>query len=326
MKTASQTVGSLLWLALTVLSVARCSSDNPLSSTLPGSRIAFTSTLGGLQQVYVIGANGAGLVQVSHTTGEAHWPRWSPNKDQLAFHGTNSIGDPGVDIWVVAPDGTGEVNLTQSPDSYESAPTWSPDGQKLAFVTGRDGNPEIYVMNANGSGQQRLTLNTHHDHLPLWSPKGDRIAFVSNRNDTTDLYVMKPDGSSQQRITHSATVEYDPEWSPDGSLIAFHGGNIDTTQIYAVALDGRETRLTNSLQPVREPSWSPDGKRIAYAGYDGIHVMDRNGSNDHVVPTTDRFDRVPVGPATVERSRSRGVRTSFGRSSSSNLMGPADRT
>ena len=92
-------------------------------------------------------------------------------------------------------------------------PAWSPDGRKIAFS--RDGpgsNDEIYVINADGSGQRRLTQSGRQ---PLWSPDGQKIAFRSKRNGNDDIYVMNPDGSGQRNLTRNpARVDDSLAWSP----------------------------------------------------------------------------------------------------------------
>src|SRR5207249_7560561 len=104
-------------------------------------------------------------------------------------------------------------------------PTWSPDGTRIAYrhQSGDDQTTEIFVMNADGSGQRNLTRNDVADWGPDWSPDGSSIAFNSAMGSTgwSGLfgYVMAPDGSELQRLSNHY-VEY-PAWSPDGSRIAF---------------------------------------------------------------------------------------------------------
>jgi len=282
-------------LSITILLLAGCSSDKVVSPAPHVQKIAFTSERTGLRQAYVMAVSGGGLGRISHTNGQAYSPKWSPNGLRLAYWSTDYLGDNGMDIFTVAPDGSGEINLTKSPGIFDSQPSWSPDGTHLALSTNRDGNSEIYVMGADGSGAQRLTNDPASDYGPMWSPRGDWIAFTSSANETTDLYVMRPNGTGVKRLTRTPTVEYDPQWSPDGSSIAFWGGNIDSTQIYVVSPDSSTIqRVTNSPIPVQEPSWSPDGARIAYAADDGLHIVHRDGSNGAPIPGTSHFDHQPT--------------------------------
>ena len=91
----------------------------------------------------------------------------------------------------------------------------------IAFESLRDGNFEIYVMNADGSGQTRLTNNPVLDGSPSWSPDGGRIAFESLRDGNVEIYVMNADGSGQTRLTNDPAFDGSPSWSPDGGRIAF---------------------------------------------------------------------------------------------------------
>ncbi len=103
-------------------------------------------------------------------------------------------------------DGTGQRNLTRNAANdflWLSSSSWSPDGRKIAFGRDRDGNgssDDIYVINADGSGQRRLTQDGQQ---PLWSPDGQKIAFRSKRNGNDDIYVMNPDGSGQRNLTRN---------------------------------------------------------------------------------------------------------------------------
>ena len=100
-------------------------------------------------------------------------------------------------------DGSNPRRLTNH-SADDVSPTWSPDGRHIAFVSGRDGNPEIYVMGSDGSNSRRLTDNIADDVSPSWSPDGRHIAFVSDRNRDVNLeiYVMGSDGSNPRRLTH----------------------------------------------------------------------------------------------------------------------------
>ena len=100
-------------------------------------------------------------------------------------------------------------------------PAWSPDGRKLAFVSQRDGNSEIYVMNADGSAQENLTRQPASDSHPSWSRDGRRIVFVSRRDGNAEIYVMNADGSGLRNLTRTPSDDLDPAWSPDGRAIAF---------------------------------------------------------------------------------------------------------
>ena len=115
-------------------------------------------------------------------------------------------------------DGSGQRRLARHATTSFSAPTWSPDGRKLAFVSDRDGfvsvyTPEIHVVNVDGSGQRNLTRNPASDSDPVWSPDGRKITFVRN----FEIYVMNADGTGQTNLTRNPAHDFAPAWSPDGT-------------------------------------------------------------------------------------------------------------
>jgi TolB protein len=118
------------------------------------------------------------------------------------------------------PDGTGVTRLTHSVGS-DWLPAWSPDGTKIAFTSDREDpgctficNEEIYVMNADGGGQTRVTSNPASDLGPDWSPDGSKIAFESYRDGNYEVYVMNADGTGQTNLTNNPASDHRPAWSP----------------------------------------------------------------------------------------------------------------
>src|SRR5437763_1434865 len=115
--------------------------------------------------------------------------------------------------------------------------SWSPDGKQIAFASARTGNFDIWVMNADGSDQRRLTTNPTMDCWPAWSPDGKRIAFTSNRDGNYEIYVMNADGTGQRNLTaHPAQDNY-ATWSPDGKRIAFISTRDGGHDIYVMDVD-----------------------------------------------------------------------------------------
>jgi len=125
---------------------------------------------------------------------------------------------------------------TPTPDpSPTASPTPAPtpiqlSGGKIAFTSNRDGNQEVYVMNADGSNQTNLSSNPANDLAPTRSPDGTKIAFTSNRDGNQQIYVMNADGTNQTRISNNNANDNIPRWSPDGTKIAFQtdrDGNVE---------------------------------------------------------------------------------------------------
>src|SRR2546428_769783 len=160
----------------------------------------------------------------------------------------------------------------------------------IAFVSDRDGNADIYVMNADGSSPTRLTNNPAADLDPAWPPDGTKIAFASNRDGNYTIYVMNADGSNPSRLTAGQATA----WSPAGKKIAF----ISYDRGAVVGADGfGEHALTTGTDNNESSVWSPDETQIVFSGacVDAcsgaldIYVMNADGSG--VVRLTDRVGR-----------------------------------
>jgi hypothetical protein len=170
---------------------------------------------------------------------------------------------------------------------------------KIAFVSDRDGNAEIYSCNADGSNIHRLTNNAATDDQPAWSPDGSHIAFVSDRTGQSEIYIMNADGSNVVRKTFSESYSQNPTWSPDGTRIAYLAPSNGRSGIWVVdagGTSGSPSLLYEADGKVRQPSWSPDGTKLALVSdrfaYDivyDIFTINADGTNLTAL-TDDIFD------------------------------------
>ena len=271
-------------------------------------------------EIYVMNADGSGVVQLTDNDAFDLYPAWSPDRKRILFTSDRDNDFKSHDIYVMNADGSGVEQLTDGCSNRD--PSWSPDGERIAYASRGD----IYVMDSDGSDVVQLTgtpdescggvfINSHEIVLsllsldfdsayyyyrneegtvepltdseykalnlsygnghPVWSPDGDRIAFLSNRSGSGDIYVMNVDGSGVERLTEGNSLR-GISWSPDGERIVFDAGDI-----YVMNADGSDVvQLTDNYFPFHFPSWSPDGERIAFFSYDdfGIKVMNLDGS------------------------------------------------
>ena len=136
----------------------------------------------------------------------------------------------------------------------------APRKAQIVFVSDRDGNGEIYVMDTEGKNQRNLTNHPASDFAPAWSPDGKKIAFVSTRRrGSDDIYVMDAKGRNVQRLTDHPGSDEKPAWSPDGRKIAFNSNRDGSDDIYVMDADGKNVRkITNHPRNDYFPTWSSD--------------------------------------------------------------------
>lgn len=153
------------------------------------------------------------------------------------------------------------------------------DPSELAFASNRDGDVEVFVMNADGSEQTQLTQNDVSDGFPRWAPDGTKLAFSSGAG----IAVVSAEGKMLYASSYETSLANAPSWAPDSEHITFHATIDGNFEVYSMRYDGTElTRLTfdESLSDSC-PEYSPDGSRIAFGrGFGGfdVYVMDANGA------------------------------------------------
>jgi len=229
------------------------------------------------ERLVTSGLDGSGQ-KVAFAPDEPVWrPQWSADGKWIVCAVGPTFAGPSakVDIWKLRPDGTEAQNLTGGAAANNGFPYFSPDGKRIVFRSGRDGNHEIYLMNADGTGVRRLTDNAATDTMPSFSPDGKEIAFVSNRGGDYEIYTLKIDADSNpgelRRITDSPGFDTHPVYSPDGKWLVFsssRGGLNDEEplltifnpqpygELYALRLaDGMTVRLTHNKWEDGTPTW-----------------------------------------------------------------------
>ena len=213
------------------------------------------------------------------------------------------------DLYVMRVNGTGQTRVTNA-QMDAASPTWSPDGQHIAFDAGTQGSRAIYEVLDSGTGLKRLTSATTDSIQPAWSPNGKLIAYVATVNGVGHIMVMNADGSKPHQLTSGSSNDYGPSWSPDGKRIIFESNRSGSFNLYVMsAAGGAPTRLTQtSGSDDFQPSWSPNGKQIAFVSNRNsddvqVFVMNANGSGQKMMtPATGKtVNYAPVWSADSKR-------------------------
>ncbi|MEK6279383.1 MAG: DUF5050 domain-containing protein [Acidobacteriota bacterium] len=310
----------------------------PAPST-DGVRIAFASDEG----LYIVNSDGSGQQQLSETDWDPNFrPEVIPVADPgttVTGRIVDGADQPvpsatiklfGQTVATSGPDGTFSVagvstlkgNLTviasatsggRIDSGFSAATAPVPNGltqvgdvriaQKVAFVSERDGNSEIYLMDADGSNQVRVTSTEADESRPSLSSDRTKIAFATNKDGHDEIYFMNLDGSNPLRVSFvrgNCIGDSDPEWSPDGTKILFTGWhNSSNPDIYVVNADSTNLqRLTTSTALDYLPSWLPDGRIMFVSHRDNsfgeIYVMNADGSNQTRLTSNSVSEREPT--------------------------------
>jgi Tol biopolymer transport system component len=301
-----------LTVCLCVLAIA---ATVPAGAAFPGKngKIAFDGLID--NDIFTVNPSGVPApVRITTNPVAGDGAAYSPDGFRIVFHGSGSTNN---DIFVMNSDGTGIRRITT--DNVNNYPAWSPDGTRIVYVSRRDTtafpNPgrddEIFTVNADGSGQRRLTNNDGDDTRPAWSPNGARIAFTAFRDfgpNTNNDAIMVMDaadangdgnGDNERIFQANGGPDDNATWSPNGANIAWDDNGDILVKGSATGNVNPDTipRLTDagSGRDGFQPAWSPDGTRVAFIGrrpttsdpYDIFHVSATGGAESRVTTNAD---------------------------------------
>jgi Tol biopolymer transport system component len=199
-------------------------------------------------------------------------------------------------VYTIRPDGSGLRRLTEVGEGHAAfQPRWAADGRTIVYVSDETGNPELYVVKANGTSKRQLTSDPEYDNSwPTFSPDGSHIAFsrCSNFLRTCDLAVMRSDGSQIRSIAGGYWHHAQPAYSPDGKTIAYTSDEGGFWSLLWLAKADGSDRHSISPAPLAadRPDWSPDGGTITYTGNPRagqVFLSRPDGSGLHAITTTD---------------------------------------
>jgi len=221
--------------------------------------VSFGSCCAGAAGIYVIKPDGAGQKRIYAPKFDdaSLVSAWSSQGTRVAYVAPGGL-------WTMSPAGKQRRRLSKGMGDT-LAPTWAPDGKRIAFVdlaARRGSNYALYVIGSNGKGMKRIVRGAKYQNNPAWAPSGKLIMFERG----SSLWTVKPDGTGQKRVAPGTS----PSWSPDGESVAFdRNGNLWTMKANGTAAH-MIAEVPSSTAGI---AWSPDGTWIAYAIADRGDVM-----------------------------------------------------
>lgn len=229
-----------------------------------GGFIAFSSDRSGNQELWLQSLSNPAMTNITNSEASEESIDYSGDGQFLCFNSNRSSGN--WDLWKQVRSSGTLVRLTTHP-SNDGEPAISPDGHKIAFISGRAGHIDIWVMNSDGSSARALTNDAYLDLMPCWTPDGQYITYASNRNGNFDIWSVPVSGGESVLITGEAADEVYPSWSPDGSCLAYSSEESGNSDIYLLY-----------QQSAAAPSVIPSGSEVVIDG-----KMDR-GEWDDALP------------------------------------------
>ena len=227
---------------------------------MASAKVLAISNRTGKKELYVCDADGGSLRQLTRDNAISLVPHWSPDGKRLVYTSYYRSQFPDVFIIELA---SGERRCVADFPGLNSSAAFSPDGRDLALILSKDGSPDLFVMDVNGSRLTKLTdTKRAAEASPSWSPDGQQIVFVSDRSGTPQLYIVGRSGGEPRRLAVGGSQNVDPDWGANG-YIAYSSLIGGVFQVYALNPATGETRqISREDANYEEPSWAPDGRHV----------------------------------------------------------------
>jgi TolB protein len=254
------------------------------------TKIYFVSSRSGTKEIWAMDYDGRNQHAITHLGTVSLSPRVSPDNSRIAFA---SLGREGWSIRMFSLDlGRLVAFPAGTAGGANQSPAWSADGARLAFSSSRSGDPEIWIVDANGANLRRVTSFVGPDVAPSWNPRTNlQLAWVSGRTGLPQIYTMDLDGANIQRMTDGGYA-ISPSWSPNGQFLAFswnrkYGpGDPGGQDIYVMDIASKRwLQVTHESGSNDFPCWAPDGRHIVFeraiGGRSQIWTMLADGTDQH---------------------------------------------
>lgn len=242
--------------------------DYEPDSSPDGQTLVFVSDRSGEggTQLYLMNVDGSDVRRLTFSgrddaTVVDDYPHWSPDGSRIVFQRTKTVaGRADADIWLIDLDTGGELQLTDTPNAWDSTPSFATDGDSVLFESNRDGDFDIHRLDLATREVAQLTDEDGTDLEAKPSPDGTQIAFASDRDGDFELYVMDIEGGNVRQLTDNEAADRCPHWSPDGARFAFYSERDGNREVYVMQADGSDQRrLTDDPGRDEVPEWLHEG-------------------------------------------------------------------
>ncbi|MBU1169780.1 MAG: Tol-Pal system beta propeller repeat protein TolB [Proteobacteria bacterium] len=223
-----------------------------------GTQLAYTSYEKGKPDIFIKNLGRGNVTLLTAMTGTNITPAWVPGKHDLA---ASLSFEGGQGIYLLTREGKIRKRITSKWSEWgiDVSPSFSPDGDNMAFVSKRSGTPQIYMQHMDSGRVKRLTYQGKYNTSPSWSPTGQKIAYSGVSESKFEIYVMDLKTGEVEQLTREAGDNESPSWSPDGSMIAFSSSREGYTRIYVMTSSGTDQRRLLFLSGEQtNPKWSPN--------------------------------------------------------------------
>jgi TolB protein len=229
------------------------------------SRLAFISEFSGKSEVFTGDLFFGEVRQITKDNAQAITPRWSPDGGKILYTSFYKSGFP--DIFLLDLNSLQRTTFVSFKGTNSGA-RFSPNGSQVAMVLSGEGNPEIYVSNAQGRGVARRTRTPTVEASPAWSPDGSRLIYTSDAAGGPQLYIMPAGGGTAQRVpTNISGYCAEPDWSagnPNKIAFTTRTGRGFQIAVYDLATRGAAKVVSKAPVDATEPSWLADGRHLVY--------------------------------------------------------------
>ena len=235
------------------------------------TRIAFKVDTGPASEIYVSDYDGHNAQAVTHDNTIVAAPCWAPGQ-MVLYYTSYKFDNPDIfrhDL------GTGQRKAISRHSGLNTSAAVSPDGRRVAMILSKDGAPDVYVCDADGTNLKRLTATREDDSSPCWSPDGQWICFATKSKDRRMLCKVPASGGTAERITTAGVSNpSEPDWSPDGKWIVFTA-MMGGFEICVVSASGGSATVLVSGE---DPSWASNSRTVVFArrrgGGRGLSLLD----------------------------------------------------